>query len=91
MTELVAPLCLPEIRLLDVSKNGVENISPDFLSGCPKLETLSASANRICENHRLVVTFKNKCVYNLILLICVIYKSLQHIMRLLLCGGNKQM
>uniref|UniRef100_A0AAQ4P917 non-specific serine/threonine protein kinase n=1 Tax=Gasterosteus aculeatus aculeatus TaxID=481459 RepID=A0AAQ4P917_GASAC len=58
LTELVAPLCLPEIRLLDVSKNGVENISPDFLSGCPKLETLSASANRICENHRLIITLK---------------------------------
>ncbi|XP_040018624.2 leucine-rich repeat serine/threonine-protein kinase 2 [Gasterosteus aculeatus] len=61
LTELVAPLCLPEIRLLDVSKNGVENISPDFLSGCPKLETLSASANRICSLSHLptkIITLK---------------------------------
>uniref|UniRef100_A0A7N6AQ39 non-specific serine/threonine protein kinase n=1 Tax=Anabas testudineus TaxID=64144 RepID=A0A7N6AQ39_ANATE len=40
LTELSTPLCLPEIKLLDVSKNSVKNISPDFLTGCPKLETL---------------------------------------------------
>lgn len=49
ITELCAPLCLPEIKVLDVSKNRVENISPDFLTGCPKLETFSASTNQICE------------------------------------------
>ncbi|XP_023285257.1 leucine-rich repeat serine/threonine-protein kinase 2 [Seriola lalandi dorsalis] len=48
ITELCTPLCLPEIKLLDVSKNGVENISPDFLTSCPKLETFSASMNKIC-------------------------------------------
>ncbi|XP_034005048.1 leucine-rich repeat serine/threonine-protein kinase 2 isoform X2 [Trematomus bernacchii] len=48
ISELSVPLCLPEIKLLDVSKNSVENISPDFLTGCPKLETFSASMNRIC-------------------------------------------
>ncbi|GLD61603.1 leucine-rich repeat serine/threonine-protein kinase 2 [Lates japonicus] len=48
ITELCTPLYLPEIKLLDVSKNNVENISPDFLTGCPKLETFNASMNKIC-------------------------------------------
>ncbi|XP_029289309.1 LOW QUALITY PROTEIN: leucine-rich repeat serine/threonine-protein kinase 2 [Cottoperca gobio] len=48
ITELRVPLSLPEIKLLDVSKNSVESISPDFLTCCPKLETFSASMNRIC-------------------------------------------
>ncbi|XP_019935054.2 leucine-rich repeat serine/threonine-protein kinase 2 isoform X2 [Paralichthys olivaceus] len=48
ITELCTPLYLPEIKLLDVSKNSVENISPDFLTGCPKLETFNASMNKIC-------------------------------------------
>ncbi|XP_070686720.1 leucine-rich repeat serine/threonine-protein kinase 2 [Pempheris klunzingeri] len=48
ITELRVPLCLPEIKLLDVSKNNVEDISPDFLTGCPKLETFNVSMNKIC-------------------------------------------
>ncbi|XP_028285734.1 leucine-rich repeat serine/threonine-protein kinase 2 isoform X2 [Parambassis ranga] len=48
ITELCTPLCLPEIKMLDVSKNSIENISPDFLSGCHKLETFNASMNQIC-------------------------------------------
>uniref|UniRef100_A0A8D0DEI2 non-specific serine/threonine protein kinase n=1 Tax=Sander lucioperca TaxID=283035 RepID=A0A8D0DEI2_SANLU len=48
ITELCVPLILPEIKLLDVSKNSVENISPDFLTACTKLETFSASMNKIC-------------------------------------------
>ncbi|XP_028304639.1 leucine-rich repeat serine/threonine-protein kinase 2 [Gouania willdenowi] len=47
IAELSAPLHLPEIKLIDVSKNSVETISPDFLNGCSKLETLTASANKI--------------------------------------------
>lgn len=47
--ELCVPLSLPEIKLLDVSKNSVEKVSADFLTGCPKLETLNVSANKICE------------------------------------------
>ncbi|KAM6937582.1 leucine-rich repeat serine/threonine-protein kinase 2 [Xenentodon cancila] len=53
VTELCTPLCLPEIKLLDVSKNSVEDVSPDVLSGCPKLETFNASMNRICSLSRL--------------------------------------
>ncbi|XP_061576882.1 leucine-rich repeat serine/threonine-protein kinase 2-like isoform X1 [Cololabis saira] len=53
VTELCSPLRLPEIKLLDVSRNGVESVSPDFLSGCPKLETLNAAGNKICSLSRL--------------------------------------
>lgn len=35
--------------MLDVSKNNVETVSADFLTGCPKLETLNVSVNHICE------------------------------------------
>lgn len=49
IAELCVPLHLPEIKLLDVSKNKVENVSSDFLTGCPKLETLNISMNNICE------------------------------------------
>ncbi|XP_044048360.1 leucine-rich repeat serine/threonine-protein kinase 2 isoform X3 [Siniperca chuatsi] len=48
ITELCVPLYLPEVKLLDVSKNSVENISLDFLTGCPKLETFNVSMNKIC-------------------------------------------
>uniref|UniRef100_UPI0037E8F8A3 leucine-rich repeat serine/threonine-protein kinase 2 n=1 Tax=Semicossyphus pulcher TaxID=241346 RepID=UPI0037E8F8A3 len=48
ITELCTPPCLPEIKLLDVSKNSVESISADFLSGCPKLETFNVSMNKMC-------------------------------------------
>uniref|UniRef100_A0A3Q3JNS8 non-specific serine/threonine protein kinase n=1 Tax=Monopterus albus TaxID=43700 RepID=A0A3Q3JNS8_MONAL len=48
ITELCAPLCLSEIKLLDVSRNGVENVSPDFLTNCPKLETFNVSMNKVC-------------------------------------------
>ncbi|KAM7415133.1 hypothetical protein PAMA_019789 [Pampus argenteus] len=53
ITELCTPLCLPEIKLLDVSKNNVTDISSDFLTGCSKLETFSASMNKICSLTRL--------------------------------------
>ncbi|XP_077373311.1 leucine-rich repeat serine/threonine-protein kinase 2 isoform X2 [Festucalex cinctus] len=48
----VAELCVPpphfpEIKLLDVSKNAVMDISPGFLTGCPMLEIFNASSNKI--------------------------------------------
>uniref|UniRef100_A0A3P9H0D1 Uncharacterized protein n=1 Tax=Oryzias latipes TaxID=8090 RepID=A0A3P9H0D1_ORYLA len=49
ITELCVPLCLPEIKLLDVSRNSLDNICPDFLSNCCKLEHLNASMNKIGE------------------------------------------
>lgn len=55
ITELCGPLHLPEIKLLDVSKNSVESISPDFLSGCPKLEAFNVSVNKICEFYQLII------------------------------------
>ncbi|KAJ8381828.1 hypothetical protein SKAU_G00026060 [Synaphobranchus kaupii] len=48
ITELYSPLCLPEIKLLDISKNNIEKISQDFLSGCVKLETFNVSMNKLC-------------------------------------------
>ncbi|XP_061679785.1 leucine-rich repeat serine/threonine-protein kinase 2 isoform X2 [Syngnathoides biaculeatus] len=46
--ELCAPPPnLPEIKLLDVSKNDITDISPNFLMGCPKLEVFNASSNKI--------------------------------------------
>lgn len=49
ISELSTPLSLPEIKLLDVSKNNVEQMSQDFLSDCPKLELFSASTNKLSE------------------------------------------
>ncbi|KAM4554332.1 leucine-rich repeat serine/threonine-protein kinase 2 [Fundulus diaphanus] len=53
LTDLCSALYLPEIKLLDVSKNNVENISPDFLTSCPKLETFNASMNKLCSLSQL--------------------------------------
>ncbi|XP_051917154.1 leucine-rich repeat serine/threonine-protein kinase 2 [Hippocampus zosterae] len=44
---LMPPPHLPELKLLDVSKNAVTDISPSFLTGCPKLEIFNASSNKI--------------------------------------------
>lgn len=61
LTELCSALYLPEVKLLDVSKNNVENISPDFLTTCPKLETLNASNNKICKHQSEMDIFFLHC------------------------------
>ncbi|XP_061898841.1 LOW QUALITY PROTEIN: leucine-rich repeat serine/threonine-protein kinase 2 [Entelurus aequoreus] len=53
IVELCTPPRLLHIKLLDVSKNAVAIVSPDFLTGCPKLEVLNASSNKICSLSRL--------------------------------------
>ncbi|XP_063053103.1 leucine-rich repeat serine/threonine-protein kinase 2 isoform X2 [Engraulis encrasicolus] len=47
ISALSDPLCLRELKVLDVSKNCIEHISSDCLSDCPKLETLNASVNKL--------------------------------------------
>uniref|UniRef100_A0AAV2L530 non-specific serine/threonine protein kinase n=1 Tax=Knipowitschia caucasica TaxID=637954 RepID=A0AAV2L530_KNICA len=47
LSSLTCPLSLPELRVLDLSKNHVEVVSQDVLQLCPKLEQLNASTNRL--------------------------------------------
>ncbi|XP_062847682.1 leucine-rich repeat serine/threonine-protein kinase 2 [Trichomycterus rosablanca] len=47
ISELSLPLSLPELKVLDVSKNNLMMISDDVLSLCIKLETFSASNNKL--------------------------------------------
>ncbi|XP_051547977.1 leucine-rich repeat serine/threonine-protein kinase 2-like [Myxocyprinus asiaticus] len=47
ISELSLPLCLAELKVLDVSKNQVTTVSENFLTDCVKMETLNASFNKI--------------------------------------------
>uniref|UniRef100_A0A3B3SUJ2 non-specific serine/threonine protein kinase n=1 Tax=Paramormyrops kingsleyae TaxID=1676925 RepID=A0A3B3SUJ2_9TELE len=47
LTVLSGPLLLPEMRLLDISRNSIERICQDALTSCLKLETLNASMNKL--------------------------------------------
>ncbi|XP_041113504.1 leucine-rich repeat serine/threonine-protein kinase 2 isoform X1 [Polyodon spathula] len=47
ITEIVSPLCLSELRLLDISKNDISIIAENFLSECLKLETFNVSFNKL--------------------------------------------
>ncbi|XP_055011284.1 leucine-rich repeat serine/threonine-protein kinase 2 isoform X3 [Boleophthalmus pectinirostris] len=49
IVSLSMPLSLPELKLLDVSKNNLEELSSDFLRDCPKLEVFSASTNKLSD------------------------------------------
>ncbi|XP_036373397.1 leucine-rich repeat serine/threonine-protein kinase 2 [Megalops cyprinoides] len=55
IAELSSSLCLPEMKLLDVSKNQIAKISEDFLSHCVKLENFNASMNKLCNLSHLPV------------------------------------
>ncbi|XP_048847546.1 leucine-rich repeat serine/threonine-protein kinase 2 isoform X5 [Brienomyrus brachyistius] len=47
LTGLSSPLLLPEMRLLDISRNSIERICQDALTSCLRLETLNASMNKL--------------------------------------------
>ncbi|KAK7117063.1 hypothetical protein R3I94_022570 [Phoxinus phoxinus] len=47
ISELSLPLCLAELKVLDVSKNQVKMVSENFLTECLKMETFIASVNQI--------------------------------------------
>lgn len=47
ISELSLPLCLAELKVLDVSKNQVKIVSDNFLAECLKMETFIASVNQI--------------------------------------------
>jgi len=50
ISELSLPLCLAELRVLDVSKNQVKMVSDNFLTECVKMETFTASVNQISKS-----------------------------------------
>ncbi|MBN3321023.1 LRRK2 kinase, partial [Atractosteus spatula] len=47
IAEITSPLPLPELRVLDVSKNDIMEICENFLSDCPKLESFNVSMNKL--------------------------------------------
>uniref|UniRef100_A0A3Q2YIV6 Uncharacterized protein n=1 Tax=Hippocampus comes TaxID=109280 RepID=A0A3Q2YIV6_HIPCM len=68
---LMPPPHLPELKLLDVSKNAVTDISPSFLTGCPKLEIFNVRpfskliTLKLANNNFSVVSDTILCLPNL--------------------------
>uniref|UniRef100_A0A8C1CGV6 non-specific serine/threonine protein kinase n=1 Tax=Cyprinus carpio carpio TaxID=630221 RepID=A0A8C1CGV6_CYPCA len=56
ISALSLPLCLTELKVLDISKNQVKIISDNFLTECLKLETFIASVNQIMSHLPLKIT-----------------------------------
>ncbi|CAH2275810.1 leucine-rich repeat serine threonine- kinase 2 isoform X1 [Pelobates cultripes] len=47
ISEILTPLCLPELRTLNLNKNSISSLTPDFLKDCVKLETFCAMTNKL--------------------------------------------
>ncbi|KAM8973231.1 leucine-rich repeat serine/threonine-protein kinase 2 isoform 2-T2 [Pelodytes ibericus] len=47
ISEIMTPLCLPELRSMNVNKNCISSLRPEFLKECVKLETLCAMTNKL--------------------------------------------
>ncbi|XP_066448013.1 leucine-rich repeat serine/threonine-protein kinase 2 isoform X2 [Eleutherodactylus coqui] len=47
ITEIHAPLCLPELRTLNLNKNLISSLGPNILSNCTRLEMFCAMTNQL--------------------------------------------
>ncbi|XP_075713367.1 leucine-rich repeat serine/threonine-protein kinase 2 [Rhinoderma darwinii] len=47
ISEIHAPLCLPELRTLNLNKNMISSLGPNILSNCAKLEVFCAMTNQL--------------------------------------------
>uniref|UniRef100_A0A8C5P9B4 non-specific serine/threonine protein kinase n=1 Tax=Leptobrachium leishanense TaxID=445787 RepID=A0A8C5P9B4_9ANUR len=45
--EILTTLCLPELRTINLNKNSISSITPDFLKDCANLETFTATTNML--------------------------------------------
>ncbi|XP_073475784.1 leucine-rich repeat serine/threonine-protein kinase 2 isoform X2 [Aquarana catesbeiana] len=49
ISEICMPLCLPELRSLNLNKNIISSLSYDFLHDCAKLEVFCAATNQLAD------------------------------------------
>lgn len=49
LSSVCSPLCLKELKVLNISKNAVSFLAENFLKDCLKLETLNAGMNSLGE------------------------------------------
>ncbi|XP_044136143.1 leucine-rich repeat serine/threonine-protein kinase 2 isoform X1 [Bufo gargarizans] len=47
IADIHVPLCLPELRTLNLNKNMISSLAPNILSNCGKLEVFCAMANKL--------------------------------------------